>query len=120
MSYELKCDLVKCIKSYGDFEEGDIYAIVGWNNGYHLIKERKDGEIQEYILHNTGDTNFSNDDVLKFAEDFEHSPVFQFVALKDTNVIAPTVNGDLQNYLYCKCDSDMVIINRVNKSNLGL
>ena len=52
--YERKYTEAICVKA-GEidgyiFEVGEIYAVLGWNNGVHLVRTTKLGDVKEFVL----------------------------------------------------------------------
>ena len=45
---------VLCVKSGKGFKEGNIYPMLGWNNGHHVFREDENGNPEEIILHDFG------------------------------------------------------------------
>lgn len=47
-------DVVRCVKSGDGYHTGHYYAVVGWNNGMHVLREDEFGNIHEVICFNGG------------------------------------------------------------------
>ena len=46
---DIEFDIVKCVTSGDGFIQGKIYAVVGENNGIHVLREDKYGDCYEFI-----------------------------------------------------------------------
>ena len=46
---DIEFDVVKCVTSGDGFIEGKIYAVVGVNNGIHVLRESEYGDCYEFI-----------------------------------------------------------------------
>lgn len=47
-------EIVKCVTSGDGFIAGELYAMLGWNNGHHILREDEYGNIHEFVAHDGG------------------------------------------------------------------
>ena len=73
-----KFGLALCLLSGDGFREGDVHAIVGWNNGLHVLRETEDGELYKLLCFNT--TNNAKNLLHRF--DGTCYPVFEVLPIK--------------------------------------
>lgn len=68
---EVKCTKSGTINGH-TFKIGEIYPILGWNNGHHLVYENEKGDIEELILLNIDFHLEDGDDIVRFESNKKH------------------------------------------------
>lgn len=64
-----------CVRGGHGYKEGNVYPVLGWNNGISVLCEDDKGNVMELVCHNYGDE-------IRDPDDTDNGPVFEYVKLK--------------------------------------